>query len=429
VKHSKIKLFLFFLILFSIIKLVVGYPCHHQDADHYYYWSVFLGKNGFNHFYEWGIPNAMPPTYPPVIYYVLYLNRKLYQFIHDFVWYFHLRIALYPVRRNTSLLIPWLETKTAAIWFNKIPAIIADCINAIFIYQIALLLSKTKHPKIPLILGIIFILSPPVWYSSAIWGQTDSLYLMFLLISLKYLIQQHLLISMIFLLISILTKPTAAYAAPVFLYFFWKKGNWQIWLKGFLWSLILVFFIYLPFDQSGNFLWIIPFFKSSLSGELNQMVANAFNFWALLFGFDNRPDFSLFFGKPLYFWGYFFYLFFSLLILILLVRRKMDNYSLILSGFLFSFLAFLVLPRVHERYFYPTLIFSILLCVFSKGWLVISLLLSMIYFLNLYHFWWVPWFEPLVSFLSNMTIIRIVVLVEIFIFLYGLVRLTFLRSK
>lgn len=423
------RLFVTLLLFISLLKLALGFNYHHGDADQYYFWGKFLAQSGFNHFYEWGIPNSMPPTYPPVVYYVLFATRKLYLSVREFVWFFHLRVSLGPFRRLTSAFIPWYETKSVAHLVNKIPAIIADALNCIMIYKILVISALKRKKNFALVLALIFALSPPVWYSSSIWGQVDSIYIFFLLSSLYFLLKKNITKSAVFMVIAGLTKPTAFYAAPIFLYVFLKEGNLKIWRNSILLSLVLIFFLYLPFDQSGNFLWIFPFFKSSLSGELNQMLANAFNFWALLFGFDNRPDFSLLAGEPLYLWGYGLFVLFALFIFLAVIKKRISFKTVFLAGFLFSLAAFLVLPRVHERYFYPALIFSILLSAFSKDWLIIFLLLSIINFFNLYHFWWIPRFEPLVSFLSNMTIIRIMVLVEIFIFFYGLVKLSLEKSK
>jgi len=41
-KRNKLHLFLLFLILASAIKLVLGAPYHHEDADQFFYWGKYL---------------------------------------------------------------------------------------------------------------------------------------------------------------------------------------------------------------------------------------------------------------------------------------------------------------------------------------------------------------------------------------------------
>ena len=425
-KRNKLHLFLLFLILASAIKLVLGAPYHHEDADQFFYWGKYLEENGFNQFYQIDVPNATRANYPPIINYVLFLTRKFHLILHDFTWYFHLRIPYYFFRRNTSLFIPWLETKLGGVTINKLPAVIADAVNCLLIYQIVMLISKNKQQNQALFLGGIFLLSPAVWYSSSVWGQMDSLYLLPILVSLIFLIKERYLASMFFLVLSVLTKPTAIYAAPVFILVYLKKTNWWTWLKAVILSAVTIVLLYYPFAPGQNLNWINQFFISSLSGPLGQMVNNAFNFWVLPLGFNDFSHTDRIGGLLLYQWGYGIY-FLGAAILAYLFWQKKEVWvprRIVLVGFLFSLLAFLVLPKVHERYFYPALIFSLLLAQFGKNWLLIYLVLSMIHFFNLYHFWWIPRFEPLVILLSNIIVVKLMILAEIGIFAYGLTKLS-----
>jgi len=422
---NKYRLFIVFLLLISFLKLYFGYPYHHEDADQFYYWGKYLAENGFSQFYQIDVPNATRANYPPIINYVLFLTRKFYLLLHEVIWRLHLRISFYYFRRNTSLFIPWLETKLGAVTINKIPAILADAINSLLIYKLVVLVSKGKRHKLGIFLAGIFVLSPAVWYSSSIWGQVDGLYILGALVSLIFLLKERYLISMLLLLLSVLTKPTAIYLAPVFFLVYLKKAGWRTWVKAFFLAAVTVLLLYYPFAPGENLRWISQFFFGSLGGPLGQMVNNAFNFWVLPLGFNDFPSTYKVVGISLDRLGYGLYFLGAIILtsFFLRVKKQMSSKKIILVGFLFSLLAFLVLPKVHERYFYPALIFSLLLAQFGKNWLVIYLLLSSIHFFNLYHFWWIPSFEPLKLFLSNIMIVKIMVMVEIAIFLYGVVKL------
>ena len=180
----------------------------------------------------------------------------------------------------------------------------------------------------------------------------------------------------------------------------------------------LGFLLYFPFHSHGTIPWVINFYIHSLNGELNYLVANSFNLWALIFGFDNRPDFSLFAGIQASTVGYILYIALVIFLIIKNLRVKNDFSKIFILGAIFSYLAFLLLPRMHERYFYPALLMMVIPAVKFKNIMKVFLAASVIHFINLYHFFWLPRFEPAIRFFSNGVVEKTLILANIIVFIY-----------
>ncbi|MDO8340402.1 MAG: hypothetical protein Q7T59_00330 [Candidatus Woesebacteria bacterium] len=83
-----------------------------------------------------------------------------------------------------------------------------------------------------------------------------------------------------------------------------------------------------------------------------------------------------------------------------------------------SFIAFMFLPRMHERYFYPVLILLIPVAVADKKIRKLFYFFSTMHLLNLYHFWWVPKIDILVSILSNYLVEKTLLTLNLIFFIY-----------
>jgi Gpi18-like mannosyltransferase len=252
-----------------------------------------------------------------------------------------------------------------------------------------------------------------------LWGQTDSIYAFFVLASFLALHRKRMVLSIFLFVVSVLTKPTSFFVFPVFA-LWWVKGAK---LKDYYWSIIVLLvttvFLYLPFHKSNLVPWIINFYKDSLGGELDYIVANAFNFWGLVHGFDNVSEAALFLGLPSNIVGYFAFAIFAFWILLLFRgRNKFDTAAVLFLAALSSFAAFLILPRIHERYFYPTLLFLVPLAATNVKLRRAFYLLSGIHLINLYHFWWVPRIDFLINLFSIRAVEQLLIITNMTIFVY-----------
>ena len=393
-----------------LLRLILAPLYHHSDADIYFYWAKYLWeKKDFFLFLGKSVPNAMPATYPPVFYYLLFFWRGLYELVGRGLWWLNLQIPVFP-----SNLIFWYQSYSVGIAFNKIPAILADLGCALLIYQIALKVGTNK--KLSKTAMLLFLFLPATWYNSAYWGQIDSLYAFFILLGFFFALKNRFLWGTFSLAISALIKPTGLFVLPAYLIFAIKKKKAVDVLLGALFSLILALILYFPFQPLNTLAWSVNFYLRSFRGEINHLVSNAFNFWALLFGFDQKPDDFPLWGIPLNLWA------FSLFTIIAIpvaekFWRKTNSKTLIIASFLLAFGAFLFLPRIHERYFYTALVFAAIIGGIKKKWLSFFAVISLTHFLNLYHFWWSPKIPLLVSLLSSLNTVRLLIVFKIAIFI------------
>lgn len=402
------------LILLSAValRLIIAPFFEHGDVVQYYYWAMDLWNNGFLGFYDRNIANAMRPTYPPVTSYFFWFSALLHEFTWKIFWGLNQIIPAFP-----SNLVFWLESERGWYFFNKLPAIFADISIIFLLYKFSQNLTPKKLILLP---SIFFAFLPPFWYNSSVWGQTDSIYALFMLGAFYLLFKEKPLLSSVLYCLAVLTKPTCLFALPIFLFWWVQKARLKIVISAIFVNFIAIAALYFPFHPQGLLVWIFTFYKRSLGGELSYISANSFNLWGLIFGFQNVPEETLFLGLPAYVAGN------SLFLLILTIciaylykrREKIDFKALLISASFISFSAFMFLPRMHDRYFYPVLILLLPLVGMDKKIRIIFLSLSLIHFINLYHFFWVPKIDLLVLLFSNTFVEKVVIILNIGLYLF-----------
>ena len=398
------------ILLALLLRLVVSFLGYHGDVNDFYWWTRDLVSNGLTGFYDHNIANATQPIYPPVTSYLFWFTGILHNIFWQVVWFLNVNIKIFP-----SNLIFWLESPQGWYVFNKLPAIFSDLG---IIYVLYLFAKDLKDKKAGLLAAKIFAFFPVFWYNSSLWGQTESIFALPMIGAFYLLHKGKLKSSMLIYTLALLTKPTAFFAFPVFVYWLFRKGKIKEIFIGMLFSLILILSLYFPFHPNGLLTWVISFYLRSLNGVLGYMVANAFNFWALFFGFDNRPDTSLFLGIPANILGKGVYIISAIAPFILLLKKNFGTKSILLMAAILSFIAFMFLPRMHERYFYPVLVLLIPVAVADKKIRKLFYFFSTMHLLNLYHFWWVPKIDILVSIFSNHFFEKILLTLNLIFFIY-----------
>lgn len=319
------------------------------DVDTWFAWADRLNSVGFALFYSDQIWTSYPPGFLYILSFLGFI-KNVFQIDTSFFY---------------SIL--------------KFPSILAEIILAFLIYQII--------PKTSLSLrriGVIFIiLNPAFIFNSSIFGQFDGLFSLTLLVSVYFLIQKKIIYSSVFAGISFLLKPQAVLLLPIFLIYIFKNfstKNIFYLTSPALFTIVigfLPFFINNPFNGPINL----------ISNLLNYYQYNsifAYNFWGI-FGFwipDNKTFFEITYQN----WGYILFTFFWIVIGYFYFWKKKDLslYTLLaLSALSFFFL----LTRMHERYLYPALVFLNFVAILKKSRLLLalSLILSLLHFLDLYY--------------------------------------------
>jgi Gpi18-like mannosyltransferase len=398
------------ILLALALRLIVSFLGHHGDVNDFYWWTRELVEKGFAGFYDHNIANATQPIYPPVTSYLFWLSGLAHNAFWHAAWFLNVTFKVFP-----SNFIFWLESPPGWYVFNKLPAIFCDLG---IIHVLYLFVKKIKDEKAGLLAAKIFAFLPIFWYNSSLWGQTESVFALPMLASFYLLYKRKIKSSMLVYTLALLTKPTAFFAFPIFVYWLFDRGKVKEILFGTLFSVFMILLLYFPFHPRGIIPWIISFYSGSLSGVLGYMVANAFNFWALFFGFDNRPDTSLFLGIPANVFGKIIFGLFTLLPIAIFVKRKINTQTVLLTAAILSFAAFMFLPRMHERYFYPVLVLMLPVAAIDKRIRNIFWFFSTIHLINLYHFWWVPKIPILVNLLSNIWIEKGLLVLNFGFFIY-----------
>ncbi len=257
--------------------------------------------------------------------------------------------------------------------------------------------------------GLLYLGSPFAWYTSAFWGQYDQLSFLMLLLSILTL-KKFRILSPIFMSLSLGVKPTSAIFIPFYLLMMWEERKfWKEYLLGGVLGLGV------------NLYWVGLFSKEEslinfIRGRLWSMVidkseprvtVNSYNFWHLFLGDKAANPNEFFLFLPYKIWGLI-GMIWANIVGIKIYRSK--NPLVLRTTFPFTghnenvWAALSVVGigcwlfgmNMLERYLFSGVVFGLIGCIFYKKirWPVI--LISLMFFVNLYKHWWQPaWFDLL----------------------------------
>jgi len=334
-KNEKIILVLFFALILRLILSFFG--TLHLDQGTFIAWSSILVKDGFKNFY-----NGWSDYLPGYLYFLWGLGKV-----------------------NSLGII-------SQSLLYKLPANIADILTGLLIYKI---LKKSKGEKWGIVGSLIYLLNPAVLSNSAIWGQVDSLTVLFAVFSV-YQFPFSIILSAASLSFGTLIKPQTAFIFPVILFMMFKE-KWR-YQKIFSYLAIGLFIFvagFIPFWNHGN---LISFIFERLNVSLNQYPytsINAFNFWGLT-GFW-KPD-NIYFQ----FVGYGVALILVFFLFLKLWKTKNPEYYLLSFVFGVSFIFF---TRMHERHLLPLFAPLAIAAVENPILLIPYIGFSLTYVANLYY--------------------------------------------
>ena len=390
--HKNIVMFLLLGIGLLFRLLLTSFGTFHIDFGDWVGWSDRLVRYPFSQFYDaWS-------DYLPGYLYVLWALG-------------HFKLLLY----SSGLMIP-LEI------IYKFPAIAADLLLAFIAFKIS---RRFLSQKRSFLILFIFAFNPAIFANSTLWGQIDVLNTLFYILTFIVLLRKRVLLTGIFLAISLLIKPQGVIILP-FIFILVFKEKWQITkiLKSIAVFLLVYVGEFVPFSNKLNILNFI--FERYFVG-LNQYQytsVNAFNYWAI----GQRwwiSDSQLWFGIPLHYWGMaVFAVIFILILCNFLIKFRTDvitkklfilNFSLALV-FLGSFI---FLTRVHERLLLTPLIFLMLAAIFKKELWIFVGVLSITYIANLYFSF--VWLTQNFHNIFSSSMINIISFLNLFVFVVLLV--------
>jgi len=159
---------------------------------------------------------------------------------------------------------------------------------------------------------------------------------------------------------------------------------------------------------------LIEITKNNIREVTGYLTANSFNLWSLVYGLSPISDSTKILGIPAFRLGEILYLILTSFV-IFKVKVK-DHKSILYSFLILSLGAFLILTKMHERYYFLTFIFLALLSGVDKKLRKIYYLCSLLFFINLYHFWWMPKFAFLIDILSQNLVEKLLAILNILLF-------------
>jgi hypothetical protein len=310
----------------------------------------------------------------------------------------------------------------------KIPPIVADVVLAYLVWSMALELGAGRWAA--RLGAVIVAINPVTWFDSAIWGQVDSVGVIFLLLGLRELWRDRPERSAILTVVGAMIKPQLGILVPIVAAVtirraLWPDGahgdegpperrlsttDWEARTRGplrivttGLAGLLPAVALSLPFGLSLPGGLIEEIFKSA--GGYPYVSVNAWNPWALVtfhgqgiaetttwvcdmvvgppIAFYDCPEAFMFGAVPAVVVGTVLALATFVAVSIRIAFRP-DRVTL-LVGLTVLAIAFFVVPtRVHERYLFPLMPLGAILAAVSARWLVAYLAASTAMFANMY---------------------------------------------
>jgi Gpi18-like mannosyltransferase len=327
----------------SILALLIRIPLlSFKSGDFFAYtkaWYIAIQTSGFSALKD-NISNYNPPY--------LYLLYLVVQFL------------------------PGLE-KVIAI---KIPSLIFDFICAGFIYKIVRI--KYENRIVGLLAYTAVLLSPTMILNSSFWGQADSIYTAGIIASVYFLITRKNWYSFISFGIAFAFKLQAIFLLPLLIAFWLKKElSW----KHFLAIPIVYFIAILPAWLVGRPLPSLLSIYFTQTGEYNGLTSHAPSLYAW---FPLKPEIY-----PLITSAGIIFAITVILIFILIVIKSLVKLTptLILDlAFLAVLLIPFVLPKMHQRYFFPADILSIAFGFYFPTYFYVPLAVTLVSFFSYQYF-------------------------------------------
>lgn len=333
-----------FIIRLLIAPTTTGYA---TDTMTFRAWADRLADVGITHFYT----GEQFSDYPPGYMYVLYLIgtlRQAFGFGFD---------------------------APAYLLLIKLPAIFADIVSAYMLYRIA---RDRLSAGIGFGLALLYAFAPAVGVNSAVWGQVDSFFAMFLLMTIKDIFDKRYERASILFALAVLVKPQALIFTPVLLFGWYELRHSVVKIiRSALLSLVTFVLLALPFAINMPASWIFKLYGETLS-SYPYATLNAFNLFALTGGNWVDQDVKLLF-LPYQTWGY------GAIAVALAVtlyvtyrgRALEKDRSVLFAGALLLIVTMFVLGvRMHERYMFPVLILLPAVYAFTRDRRMLQLFLG-----------------------------------------------------
>ena len=331
---NKTKLNYFLLIAFTVLGLLARFSfIHHTNVDTDIYlvpWYDYIGSNGIINALGDKFANYTPP-------YTYLLSM----------------VTLVPIPKIVAI---------------KLIPIVMDALNSFIVYKIV----KLKYPTglASLWAAVILWCLPTVLLNSAWWGQADSFYTGFLLLTLYFLLLNRPISAMSAFSVSVAFKLQAIFMGPfLVILFLGSKFKPNVFLsisRIKLWHFFLIPIIYslmcLPTVLLGRGWLDVWSIYLEQANTFKRLSANAPNFYVFISDkyFHPVSELGLVFAAL------------TVFVWIAYTIKKESNFSvdkLTLTALTSVAIVPFLLPKMHERYFYPADLISLVVAFYMpKLW-------------------------------------------------------------
>lgn len=254
------------------------------------------------------------------------------------------------------------------------PAEITKLISTLFDLALALAAAAAVHHgahterRLLLFFGVLAL--PTVWLNSATWGQCDAIYTFCLLVGLLLVERQHLLWASVAFSTAVAFKLQTAFAGPVLVAALWV-GRQRFAAAA---TAVLAYLAWmLPSVLAGRS-WAaalgVYFQQATSESELAYGAPNLWTIAKYAFADPQAQRVALIVGLVIAVGFSLFWIAFSLRLL-----RRSPQHVMALACTSAMVVPFL-LPKMHDRYFYPADILSLVLAARDRRWMPIACLVQ-----------------------------------------------------
>lgn len=296
-------------------------------------WYNFIKANGFNAFGE-NFANYNPPY--------LYLLYLVIRFLPD---------------------LP-------SVIATKIPSLIADFVCAYFASKIVGL--KYPHSPIPMFSAFAILFAPTIVLNSAFWGQADSLYTTALVICLYFILRDKYNVAILFFGLAISFKLQAVFFLPFLTILLLRR---HIPWRSFILVPVFPVLALLPSWLAGRSPTGLASIYYAQANQYEQLTMTAPSLYAWLPNSGKYFPYLYPAGLILAISVLFFYVVF-----ISKTKINLSPSFLIELALLSVIIAPFFLPKMHDRYFYPSDVISIIFAFYSPAYFFVPIGLSTISF-------------------------------------------------
>lgn len=330
---------LIYLLTFGLKLLFALLPAHLSDMQIYIGWSRIAYENGVQNFYS---GNVWTDYLPGTIYLLTFM---------------------YSVYLALLAVWPWISVE----FLFKLLPIIADMLAVWVLYlTIEQLLrtsieGKSKREFLAIVGAGGYALAPFTTINTAVWGQMDALFTLFLILTFYFFVRQNLYFAAICYATSLVIKPHGLFLVIPMVMFFCLQKKYLLLARLVVYTASAIFVLAYP-AYGFNF---IGGMYGSINNNLESYAYNSlniYNFWGM-FGFYLNSDVPFIGPLNINMLGYILTLTaygFGLWSMYVLRNMLRTKHSLVVLAYYlayFIFASIMFLPKMHERYYYPVFIF------------------------------------------------------------------------